>query len=160
MTNRKKQYQGEVAFDYFGEIADSSRYYGTKYLKPENIQNGIVYLSKYDRNQHKWVLTPVLDPPAPFDIEYVDPSKHAGNIAKIPHVLMLPNFEFQDTLKYYSSNKNRYSTSFEFESVTTQKHYWFFQRDFDDVVEKMDKGIIQGTFTFAKRGTAYGIVML
>jgi hypothetical protein len=162
---KKKQYTGEVPFDYFGELVDREyNFHRSIQLTPDNFVNGLLRLNHYDHTQCRWVLKDVTNPPADFEITYLDPSdplyKTKGVVATIPTTLRIPNYEFDDKLEYQTCNRGSYSVGFSFKSVNTNKIYPMFMKDFDEIVSKMNCGILEGRFTFCKRGPSYAIVMI
>jgi len=155
---KKKQYTGEVPFDYFGNPSDHDNN-NLIHLTKDNFQNGLLRLQTFDATQRKWAVKFVDNPPADFEINYLDqPDKYRPDvIATIPRFLRIPNFEFDDKIKYVACHKGRYSVSFSFESLINQKTYSMFASRFDEAVPFMDKGIIEGRFTFCKRGPSYSL---
>jgi len=71
-----------------------------------------------------------------------------------------PNYEFADTMEYRDFRKGRSAANAYFTSLKDGKEYCFFLKDFHDVIPKMVKGRLSGTFTFVKRGANYGVMWL
>lgn len=70
------------------------------------------------------------------------------------------NYEFSDILEYVEYGKGRSSTVFYFKSKTDGKSYSMFVSDFDSIVNNMMNGVIEGKFTFVKKGQNYGLKMI
>lgn len=69
------------------------------------------------------------------------------------------NFIFEDRLKLVCSSQKTSSVVFILESLTTGAHYSVFRNDFVDMVlnKFMDHGVIDGVFTFTKKGPGVGL---
>ncbi len=159
---KEKQYTGEIPFDYFGNMLERDRMYSHIYLTKNNFINGCLALGSYDFSLQKTVMKVVQNPPADFEITYLDaPQPYRPDvIATIPQHLMVPNYEFDDKLEYVASYKSRSSVGFYFKSLITEKKYPMFQKNFDNIVTKLNGGVLEGRFTFCKRGPAYSIKMI
>ena len=159
---KTKKFLGDIPFDYFGNYMDQDRGYGKHMLTKDNFQNGVLYLNSYDHAQKKWVMMPVINPPIDFEVTYLDhPLQYYPNvIATIPYCLYVPNFEFDDKIQYVSSKKSRYSVVFSFKSLITNKEYSMFSSGFDKAVPLMEKGILEGRFTFCKRGSSFALKLV
>ena len=72
----------------------------------------------------------------------------------------VPNTVFADTLQYVTYHRGRSSAMFEFKRASNGQHVYMFMTDIDNIVPKMDKGTLVGTFTFSKRGANYGVKMV
>lgn len=67
------------------------------------------------------------------------------------------NYEFKDRLEYYGYGRGRSSITMDFKSTTDGKRYSMFISDFDDIVCDLENGIIEGKFTFVKKGRNFGL---
>jgi len=156
---KTKKFLGNIPFDYFGNPSDHDAAHQSIYLTKDNFQHGLLHLPTFDETKKQWVMKPIDNPPADFEINYLDqPLPYRRDvIATIPRFLYIPNFEFDDKIKYIACHKSRYSVSFSFQSLINQRTYSMFASRFDDAVAFMDKGIIEGRFTFCKRGPSYSL---
>ena len=93
--------------------------------------------------------------------EYLIPFDEDGNQVHYPESwrkpTFKPNYEFADALEYKTYHRGRSAAYFEFQSITTGKKFTMFMTDFNDIVPRLVKGMISGTFTFTKRGQNYGV---
>ena len=82
-----------------------------------------------------------------------------GTYIEIEEIVWKPNYEFEDKLKYLCYSRGRSSAKIHFQSEITNRKYEMFLTDFDDLMKGkgFNKNIIEGTFTFCKRGANYGI---
>ena len=85
-----------------------------------------------------------------------------GRYITVDEVIWKPNFEFKDRLKYLCYSRGRSSAKIHFKSEITNKKYEMFLTDFDDLMkgQGFNKNIVEGTFTFCKRGANYGIKLV
>jgi len=85
-----------------------------------------------------------------------------GRYITVDEVIWKPNFEFEDKLKYLCYSRGRSSAKIHFQSEATNKKYEMFLTDFDDLMkgQGFNKNIVEGTFTFCKRGANYGIKLV
>ena len=80
----------------------------------------------------------------------------------VDEVIWKPNFEFEDKFKYLNYSRGRSSAKIHFKSEITGKEYEMFLTDFDDLMNSQgfNKNVVEGTFTFCKRGANYGIKLV
>jgi hypothetical protein len=83
----------------------------------------------------------------------------SGRYINVNEVVWKPNYEFEDKLHYLRYSRGRSSAKIHFKSEITDKEYEMFLTDFDDLMNNkgFDKNTVDGTFTFCKRGSNYGI---
>ena len=67
------------------------------------------------------------------------------------------NFVWDDKLEYDGYGRGCSSCVIFFKSLNDRKEYTMFMTDFNDIVDLLNKGCIEGQFTFCKRGMNYGI---
>lgn len=70
------------------------------------------------------------------------------------------NYEFKDKLAYTGYGRGRSAAYFRFTSLRNKKTYYMFMTDMDDCIPLMMHGMIEGTFTFTKRGKNFGIKLV
>lgn len=70
-----------------------------------------------------------------------------------------PNTIFWARLKFIGIQQGRSRVNGLFED-TTGTRYNVFLRDFEALIPQLDRGLIEGTWTFAKRGANYGLTLV
>lgn len=69
---------------------------------------------------------------------------------------LVPNYEFDATLRYEDYYRGRSSVSFMLVDEANNR-YSVFLSDFTEMLPHMVGGVIKGKFTFVKKGANYGI---
>jgi hypothetical protein len=72
----------------------------------------------------------------------------------------IDNCEWDDKLKYRGYARGRSAAYFIFKSELNEKKYYMFMKDLDDSIGRMALGILEGRFTYCKRGQNFGIRMI
>lgn len=67
------------------------------------------------------------------------------------------NFVWPDTLKIVDYSRGRSSAIFILKSIRTERKYFVFMKDMMEILKYSELGMITGIFTFAKRGTNFGV---
>lgn len=99
-------------------------------------------------------------------VPYQIPFDAAGNMIRrcwsTTGVSLIDNFKFSDMLQYTGMAKTQSSNYAMFRSTKTNKKYYMFMKDFDNLLKKhtLKIGYIYGTFTFRKHGQSYGIKII
>lgn len=75
-------------------------------------------------------------------------------------VTWLPNYEFQDVLKFEEFERGRSAAHAVFKSLKDNKRYPMFLKDLSDAIERLVGGTLSGQFTFQKRGQNYGVALV
>jgi hypothetical protein len=102
----------------------------------------------------------------PFDkngnqMHYPEPSwlwNKDGTSRQIPPTLK-DNYVFEDTLIIEDFSRGRSAAYIEAKSATTGKGFTIFLKDLLDIIknETISKGVVQGKWTFCKRGSNFGL---
>lgn len=96
---------------------------------------------------------------------WVEPSRTPGHkhyIYGTSHVTDLDwydNFEFNDTMQFSHFECGRSAVHIIFWSKKDERKYQMFLTDFERIVPKLENGVINGSFTFCKRGQNYGVML-
>lgn len=93
----------------------------------------------------------------PFD---KDDNMMEASYAWHNNVTWKDNYEFDATLRFVSFSYARAGTKYLFEDVDNGARYYVFTTEMEKMIPLMDKGILDGKFTFVKRSTAFGIKLV
>lgn len=72
-------------------------------------------------------------------------------------VVWKDNFEFEDSMAFCGFTRGRSAAHANVKSEKTGQVYTMFLKDLGDAIPYLKDGKLHGQFTFAKRGTNYGI---
>lgn len=100
--------------------------------------------------------------PIPFSPQTNQMLAYVGNsdAQDSAYVKWIPNFEFEDEMKFSSFERGRSAAHAIFESLSDQRKYQMFLTNLADAIEHFDKGHLKGKFTFTKKGTNYGVALI
>ena len=163
MKTKRKYYDGFIPFNLFGDqlhYADGYEIWlESKNFRGEEIwiQSGYPAIDRKIIYSHKEINLIKYDKLVSRGIGWQD----YKYIAKCNGFVEVQNYQFEDTLEYNGYSRGRSAAYLNFVSKVTGRKYTMFLTDFDTyAVNKMEKGIIQGWFTFSKRGKNFGLTIV
>jgi hypothetical protein len=165
MATKRKYYDGLIPFNLFGDQLHYPEGYET-WLESTNCrENGEIWIKTGHPSEDKKVI--YSDSEVGL-VKYPNGRKRDGwyddgkiYVAKCNGFVEIQNYQFEDTLQYNGYSRGRSAAYLDFVSKVTRRKYTMFLTDFDTyAVNKMEKGIIQGWFTFCKRGSNFGLTMV
>ncbi len=156
-------YYHEDMMDYYDKNFNDSE--NNKKITWDTEENHMVWMphirsSKYYGESDSDYESAVIKSQKSFD-EYFN-YLNSGRYIEVDEVIWKPNYEFEDKLKYLCYSRGRSSAKIHFQSEVTNKKNEMFLTDFDDLMkgQGFNKNIVEGTFTFCKRGANYGIKLV